>query len=139
MRRGATLVELIVVMAVVGVLATVAGLRAAALRDRISVRAAATEAVATFAVARRWSMSRAARTAVTIDTSNSALVVRSFADTVVHRRLGSSHGVTLSSSRDSMAYAPNGLGYGAANLTMVIQRGQSAETIFVSRLGRVRR
>lgn len=138
MRSGATLIELIVVMMVIGVLTTVAGLRVAALRDRVSVHAAATEAVATFAVARRWSRSRAARTAVTIDTSNAALVVRSYADTVVHRRLGSSHGVVLSSSRDSMAYAPNGLGYGAANLTLVVRRGQSAETIFVSRLGRVR-
>ena len=54
-------------------------------------------------------------------------------------RLGSSHGVMLSASRDSMAYAPNGLGYGAANLTIILRRGESAETIFVSRLGRVRR
>jgi len=38
-----------------------------------------------------------------------------------------------------MAYAPNGLGYGASNLTVVLRRGSAAETIFVSRLGRVRR
>ena len=128
-----------VVLTIVGVLASVAVARTTALRDRMSVRAAATETVATFALARRWSVSRVTRTAVAIDTASAALIVRSYADTIAHRRLASSHGVTMSASRDSMAYAPNGLGYGASNLTIVLRRGSAADTIVVSRLGRVRR
>lgn len=139
MRTGTTLPEAIVVLCLLGILAAVAGLRVTELRDRIGVRAATTEAVATFAAARRWSLSRSVRTAVTIDTAAAALTVRSFGDTVALRRLGASHGVSLAASRDSMAYAPNGLGYGASNLTLVLRRGASAETIVVSRLGRVRR
>jgi prepilin-type N-terminal cleavage/methylation domain-containing protein len=139
MRHGTTLPELIVVMTIVGVLATIGVTRTVALRDRMSVRAAATETMATFALARRWSLSRASRTAIAIDTSGASLIVRSYADTIARRRLGSSHGVAMSASRDSMAYAPNGLGYGASNLTIVLRRGAAAETIFVSRLGRVRR
>ena len=139
MRYGTTVPELIVVVTIVGVLGTIAISRTATLRDRMSVRAAATETVSTFALARRWSLSRASRTAIMIDTSNASIVVRSYADTVAQRRLGSSHGVSISASRDSMAYAPNGLGYGASNLTIVVRRGEAAETIFVSRLGRVRR
>ena len=139
MRRGTTLPELLVVVTIVGVLATVAMGRVTALRDRMSVRSAATETVATFALARRWSVSRATRTAIEIDTAAASLVVRSFADTLAHRRLASAHGVRISASRDSMAYSPNGLGYGASNLSLVLRRGSSAETIFVSRLGRVRR
>jgi len=139
MRRGTTLPELIVVLTVVGVLSAIGLARMSALRDRLSVRAAATETVAAFALARRWSISRASRTALTIDSAASALLVQSYTDTIAHRRLGSSHGVTISATRDSMAYAPNGLGYGASNLTIVLRRGQAAETIFVSRLGRVRR
>jgi len=139
MRRGTTLPELLVVLTVVGVLATIAAGRTTALRDRMSVRSAATETVATFALARRWSVSRAARTAIEIDTASASLIVRSYADTIARRRLASSHGVRVSASRDSMAYAPNGLGYGASNLTIVLRRGSAAETIFVSRLGRVRR
>jgi hypothetical protein len=108
-------------------------------RDRVSVRAAASETVATFALARRWSLSRASRTAITFDTISATLIVRSYADTIARRSLRSSHGVGLSASRDSMAYAPNGLGYGASNLTLVLRRGDAAETVFVSRLGRVRR
>jgi type II secretory pathway pseudopilin PulG len=139
MQRGATLAEMIVLLAVVGIVTTIATLRVATFRDRISVRAAATEAMSTFALARRWSLSRAARTAVEIDTASATLVVRSDADTITRRPLGASHGVVLSASRDSMAYAPNGLGYGASNLTLVLRRGFAAETIVVSRLGRVRR
>jgi len=139
MRRGTTLPELLVVLTVVGVLATIAAGRTTALRDRMSVRSAATETVATFALARRWSVSRAARTAIEIDTASASLIVRSYADTIARRRLASSHGVRVSASRDSMAYAPNGLGYGASNLTIVLRRGSAAETISVSRLGRVRR
>jgi len=139
MRHGTTLPELMVVLTVVGVLVTVAVGRTNALRDRMSVRAAATETVATFALARRWAVSRTTRTAVALDSGSASLVVLAYADTISHRRLGSSHGVSLSHSRDSMAYAPNGLGYGASNLTVVLRRGSAAETVFVSRLGRVRR
>ena len=130
---------MIVVLTVVGILVTIAVTRTTALRDRMSVRAAASETVATFALARRWSLSRASRTAITFDTAAATLIVRSYADTVARRSLRSSHSVGLSASRDSMAYAPNGLDYGASNLTLVLRRGEAAETVFVSRLGRVRR
>ncbi|HEX6052121.1 MAG TPA: type II secretion system protein, partial [Gemmatimonadaceae bacterium] len=138
-RRGTTLPEIIIAVIVLGIVTAVAGLRVAGFRDRSSVRRATDETVATFAAARRWSLSRSARTAVSIDTANATLLVRSYADTILLRRLGDSHGVVLSTSRDSMAYAPNGLGYGASNLTLVLRRGEAAETVVVSRLGRVRR
>jgi len=38
-----------------------------------------------------------------------------------------------------MAYAASGLGYGASNLRVIVRRGASADTITVSRLGRVKR
>ncbi len=139
MQRGATLPEVILVLTIVGILGTIAVPRTVRWRDRMSVRAATLETVATFALARRWSLSRSSRTAITFDTAGATLTVRSFSDTIARRNLASSHGVTLSASRDSMAYAPNGLGYGASNLTIVLRRGAAAETIFVSRLGRVRR
>lgn len=139
MRRGTTLPELVVILTVAGVLAAVGTLRVGALRDRMSVRSATIETVAAFATARRWSISRAARTAVRIDDASASIVVQSFADTITHRRLRDVHGVSITASRDSMAYAPNGLGYGASNLTLILSRGAAAETVVVSRLGRVRR
>jgi prepilin-type N-terminal cleavage/methylation domain-containing protein len=139
MQRGTTLPELLLVLTIMGILGTIAIPRAARWRDRVSVRSAALETVAALAAARRWSLSRSSRTAVTFDTGAATLTVRSYSDTITRRNLASSHGVTLSASRDSIAYAPNGLGYGASNLTIVLQRGAAAESIFVSRLGRVRR
>lgn len=139
MRRGTTLPELLLVLTVIGILGTIAIPRTVRWRDRVSVRSAALETVATLALARRWSLSRSSRTAITFDTAAATLIVRSYSDTIARRNLASSHGVTLAASRDSMAYTPNGLGYGASNLTLVVRRGSAAESIFVSRLGRVRR
>jgi hypothetical protein len=48
------------------------------------------------------------------------------------------HGVTLESTRTSITYSQTGIGYGAGNLTLIIARNLAADTIFVSRLGRVR-
>jgi hypothetical protein len=46
--------------------------------------------------------------------------------------------VALEATRDSLAYGPDGLGVGAANLRLVLRRGAAADTLSVSRLGRVR-
>jgi hypothetical protein len=42
-------------------------------------------------------------------------------------------------TRDSIAFYPSGLGYGAANTRLIVSRGAAAETVTVSRAGRVRR
>jgi hypothetical protein len=55
------------------------------------------------------------------------------------RPLRDVYGVRLAANRDSMAYDGRGLGVGAANLSIVVRRGAVAETVVVSRLGRVRR
>ena len=52
--------------------------------------------------------------------------------------LGHAHGVSLVTTRDSIAFDARGLGYGAANLTLVARRGAAADTLVVSRLGRTR-
>jgi hypothetical protein len=38
-----------------------------------------------------------------------------------------------------MSYTALGIGFGAANLRVIVSRGASADTITVSRLGRVKR
>jgi hypothetical protein len=37
-----------------------------------------------------------------------------------------------------MAFDARGIGIGVANLSMVVRRGAATDTLFVSRLGRVR-
>ena len=83
-------------------------------------------------------MTRRAVVAVVIDTGSGGLTVRSGSVVIARRGLRTAFGVRVASTRDSMSYDPRGLGYGAANLTVIASRGRAAETLFVSRLGRVR-
>jgi hypothetical protein len=48
------------------------------------------------------------------------------------------HGVRLAATRDSMTYYPDGLALGGANLSIVLSRGAAADTVIVSREGRVK-
>jgi hypothetical protein len=81
---------------------------------------------------------RGTRTAVRLDADRASVPVHAGADTALRRPLAAAHGVTLATTRDSAAYAPSGLGFGASNLSAVLRRGGVAETVVVSRLGRVR-
>lgn len=139
MPAGHTLVEVAAVLAILGVVLAIGAPGALAVRDRAFVGGAANDVMSAFASARAWALRRGRRTAVTLDTTSVRLVVRSGTDTLLDRPLGTIHGVSLSATRDSMAYASDGMGYGASNLRIVVRRGRVADTIVVSRLGRVRR
>ena len=73
-----------------------------------------------------------------LDTARGELDLRAHGRLLAVHALGHAHGVTLAGSRDSLAFDVRGLGYGASNLTLVVRRGRAAETLVVSRLGRVR-
>jgi prepilin-type N-terminal cleavage/methylation domain-containing protein len=138
-RAGATLIELLIVLVVCGIVVSMGVLRAAAFVNRVAVHAAGNDLVAAFAMARDNAVHRSRRHSVTFDTASASVRVRADSDTLLVRNLGDVHGVHLAVSRDSMAYSANGLGYGAANLQVVVSRGSARETVVVSRLGRVRR
>ena len=55
------------------------------------------------------------------------------------RRPGpASHGVLLQVSNPIVVFGPNGMAWGASNTTIIVRRGSQAETITVSRVGRVK-
>jgi Tfp pilus assembly protein FimT len=137
-RWGYSLVELILVCAVIG-LVSLAGARGLAHHlDRLAVQNAVAEAATAMARARDEALARHAIVSVRIDTGEATLTLRSRGDRLGRYALGHAHGVSLSTSRDSLAFDVRGLGYGAANLTLVARRGAAADTLVVSRLGRVR-
>lgn len=137
-RLGTSLVELLVVLMVVAVLLGLATLRVASVIDRVAVRTARQEVASAFANARDLAVARRARVSVSIDTGAATIRVRGQGVVLAERAVGVLYGVALTATRDSMSYDPRGLGYGAANLTLALQRGAAAETLLVSRLGRVR-
>jgi len=139
MRHGATLLEMVLALALITLAMAIALPAFGRLLDGMAVRGAAAEAHALFGTARHVAIHRATPVTVELDTARARIVVRASADTVRARDLGSIHGVHLAATRATTVYAASGLGYGASNLTLVIRRGDAADTLTVSRLGRVRR
>lgn len=138
MRRGFTLVELSVVMAIGGLLAALALPPLARAIDGLSTHGAIEETEAACVLARHTALERATFATVTFDTLAGAVTVTAAGDTVARRAIGPRYGIALDASRLAITYAPNGLGYGAANVRVIAARGRAADTLYISRLGRVR-
>jgi prepilin-type N-terminal cleavage/methylation domain-containing protein len=137
-RPGLTLVELCLVLSIIGLVLAVAVRLLGDWLDRAAARAAVVEAASLVARARDDATALRSPASVRFDTVADALELR-MAGTVLSRAaLGRAHGVSLSANRDSIAYDVRGLGYGAANLTLVVRRGRVADSLVVSRLGRLR-
>jgi prepilin-type N-terminal cleavage/methylation domain-containing protein len=138
-KPGFTLLELVLVLALTTLITSVAVPWANRFRDGISVGSASAEAYALFGIARHSAILRARGTVLEIDTVGRRILVLSGTDTLRARPLGALHGVRLEASGLTTSYAPNGLGVGVSNLTLIIRKGRAADTLTVSRLGRVRR
>jgi prepilin-type N-terminal cleavage/methylation domain-containing protein len=137
-RRGVTLAELLVVLAILGVLLALALPRLAGAADRAAVQAALADAATVFGTARETAIYARSAVAVRLDTAAGVLRVQRGSELLLRRDLRSGYSVRLAATRDSMAYDPRGLGLGAANLSLIVRRGRAADTLFVSRLGRIR-
>lgn len=138
MRTGFTLQEMLVVLCITAALSLTAMPALLGLRDRITVRLAAADAARTLAAARSMALTASRRTAVKIDSTGNTLTVIAGADTIRTLRL-STYGVRLTTTRDSIAFGPTGIGWGAATATITLSRGGASTALAVSRLGRIRR
>ena len=137
-RNGFTLIEVTITLCILSVLSAIAMPWAGKLLDRVRVRAAVVEIEALFGAARHIAIARAAPATVDIDTANRVLRVSVGNDTVRTAKVGSDHDVTIGATRVRMSYSPTGMGYGASNLSVFVQRSAAVDTVFVSRLGRLR-
>ena len=138
MRKGYTLLEQLVVLAVMTILLTLVIPRTLSTLDRSAVRNARRQVVSALGSARGSAQSRSERVAVAMDSSAGLLRILAGRDTLLVRPLHAELGVVLAASRDTVTYGASGRGYGAANSTIVLSRGAAAETVYVARLGRAR-
>jgi len=144
MRRGYSLAELAVVLAVLGVVTAVTLPRLWGWLDWVAVDRAAVEVSTALAVA---------RSAAVFDGSRSRLLIA--ADSLrIDRRAGraemawqpyarwpgpAQHGVALEVSNPEVVFMPSGIAWGLSNTRVVLRRGSHEATITVSRVGRVKR
>jgi prepilin-type N-terminal cleavage/methylation domain-containing protein len=138
MKRAFTIIETTITLTIVALLSAIVLPRASGFLDAIKVRGAVTEIDALFSTARHAAIARAAQASLDIDPARGMILVRVGTDTLEKRKLDESQGVTLRATRTVVTYSPTGIGYGAANLTLIVARNLASDTIYVSRLGRVR-
>src|SRR2546422_3841377 len=141
MRRGLTLAELMVVLAILAGVTAVTLPRLAGFRDWIAVDTAAQEVMTAIAVARSAAIMQGTRSRAVI-AADSLRIARwregSWGD--LHRWPGPDrHGVGLEASAPAVVCDPIGLAWGLSNTTAVLRRGTRVATITVSRLGWVKR
>lgn len=137
-RRGTTLVELLLVLAVAGILTSVAVPSVHATADRLALRGAAQDVRLALAVARDRAVRLGEYVSFVADPAAGRVRVVAGGEALFERAVTTHRGVLLTATRDSVTYAPTGLGWGAANTTIVLRRGARVDSIVVSRLGRVR-
>jgi Tfp pilus assembly protein PilE len=138
LRPAFTIIETTIVVCLISILTAIAIPSFARVIDAIEVREAATEVETSFSVARHLAIARGAQAFVELDTAGRKVIVRIASDTVRKRELAQ-HNIEMKATRTSMSYSAIGVGYGAANLTVVLSRNRSFDSVVVSRLGRVRR
>jgi len=138
MRPAFTIIEMTLTTCIVCIIAAIATPRLGSVIDAIEVRQASLEVQTFFSSARHMAIAKGAQASVEIDTARRLITLRVGSDTVRKRELGLEHQVELRATRSGVTYSPNGVGYGAANVTVVIKRNAATDSVIVSRLGRVR-
>jgi prepilin-type N-terminal cleavage/methylation domain-containing protein len=140
MRRGVTLIELLVALVIVGAVSAIALPRAARWLDWIAVDRATWEIASFYQTARFAAIARDQRVRLELRADTLRAVFEGVADSVFLRWPGPGrHAVRFTASRAVIRIQPNGLGFGAANTKLVLRRGAVAESLTTSRLGRLKR
>ena len=137
---GFTVLELMVVICIAGLLASIWMPRAARLMDWITTQWALRDMTTALAVARHGAVLHATRARLTIsaDTLRIDRLEGAGWEPWWRRPGPASHGVLLQVSNPMVVFGPNGMAWGASNTTIIVRRGSHVETITVSRVGRVK-
>ena len=140
--RGFTLLEVLVVMALIGAMAAFAYPRLGDAITKQNVRSARVAVVGQFAKARATAIQRGARTSLIL--KNDTLYVQSVHPvTGAIQRVGSfedlrkRYGVDIQPERDTCTYDPRGIAMEAGDLTVTVTKGAYSATIVVNAVGRV--
>ena len=138
MRRGFSLLELVLVLAVVGLLFGIALPRLVGAVDRIEVESAANHLRAAHQRARIMAVTRSQVLVLTIQADSLVIRPQGQANLLWAEDGPTATGVTLEGPARQFTFSPVGLTLGFSNATLRLSRGSASRTIVISRLGRVR-
>ena len=143
MRRGVTLLELLVVLVIVGILAGMVVPGAASLADRMTVEHEAARLLVAYRSA--WLTARVQHRLALLQVASDSLAIRTVSgagapDTLLTWLAPGPGvaGVSIQGAPHTTVFAPSGAAMGFANTRLVLSRGGATRQVVVSRLGRVR-
>lgn len=144
-RRGFTLVEILIVIVLMGILATIALPKLSSLSRRYTVDSAKQDIAAYLAQARAiaiengrngWFIRKGDTILVAIDTSSGAPPKRFASPVDLQSKYGVS--VTMPTNPDSIRYDPRGFAVGlGGTVAIVIQKSEVRDSVCVIGLGRI--
>jgi prepilin-type N-terminal cleavage/methylation domain-containing protein len=138
MRQGVTLSELMLVLAVAGLVFGIALPGLSGALDRVEVWSAANHVVAAHRRARVMAVTRGQVLILTVDAEVLAIRPRGQPAPVWTEVGPASSRVALDGGSHQFTFSPEGLTLGLSNATMRLTRGAASRTIVISRLGRIR-
>jgi prepilin-type N-terminal cleavage/methylation domain-containing protein len=138
MRRGVTLLELVLVLAIMGLLTGIAIPRFQRVADGLAVHHAALEIVSAHRRARMSAILQSRLLELTIRPDSLAIRLPGAQDDLWHAAGPDAQGVNLTGPTHPLVFSPVGFTVGVSNGTYRLSRGAATRTIIVSRLGRLR-
>jgi prepilin-type N-terminal cleavage/methylation domain-containing protein len=143
MRRGVTLLELLVVLVIIGIVVGMVVPSAASLTDRMAVEHEAGRLLVAYRSA--WLTARVQHRLALLSVTSDSLAIRTVSgagapDTVLAWLAPGPGmaGVSIQGAPHTTVFAPHGAAMGFANTRHVLRKGSASRQVIVSRLGRVR-
>jgi prepilin-type N-terminal cleavage/methylation domain-containing protein len=138
MKQGFSLPELMLVLAVIGILLAIGVTNLVRVTDQLSVDAAATHLTTAHQRARMMAVARSQVLTLLVDSSTISIAGRAGGAPLWSSAGPAASGVSLAGPAQRFTFSPEGLTLGLSNATLRLQRGSSTRTLIISRLGRVR-
>jgi type IV fimbrial biogenesis protein FimT len=138
MRRAFTLPELMLVLAVIGIVLGIALPSLMLAVDRIEVHSAATRLIAAHQRARMMAVSRNQVLSLSVDSSRMIISPKGSPLVLWMAPGPAASGVSLPGPTRMFTFAPEGFTLGLSNASLHLARRAATRTVVFSRLGRVR-
>jgi Tfp pilus assembly protein FimT len=138
MRIGFTLSEMMLIVALIGILVGIGIPPLSRALDRVQVASAVSHIVAAHTRARLMAVTRSRVMILAVDSLALTIRERGFSEPLWSEGGPTLDGVSLAGPSRSFTFSPEGFSLGLSNATLVLQRGASTRTVVVSRLGRIR-